>query len=176
MHKRVKYILLVSLFPLILSFSAGAEGETGKVRIGTDIGFHAGTVDDTDFALGAYGDYFLSDQFGVGPLLQFGITDDLFQFGMSIQAKGLFEVFDYSNLFLEVQAGLGFIHADLDMKDTTRSDTSVLVPLGIGLEYRLSEQVSISSKLLFNITSLELRGMADDEFHTSVFFGLIFYP
>lgn len=176
MNKRIKYIFFIFLFLLFLPFSAGAEGRAGKMRIGTDMGFQLSTLDDTDFALGAYGEYFLNDQLAVGPLLQFGLTGDLFQFGMSIQAKGIYEVFDYSNLFLEVQAGLGFIHADLERRNTTQTDTSVLIPIGIGLEYQLSEQLSISSKLLFNITNLRLAGMEEDEFHTSVFFGVSIFP
>ncbi|MBI5182840.1 MAG: outer membrane beta-barrel protein [Nitrospinae bacterium] len=176
MNKRIRHIFFVSLFFILLPISVSAEGREGSIRIGNDIGFQLGTVDDTAFALGAYGDYFLSNEFGIGPLLQFGLTDDLFQFGMSLQVKGLFEVFDYSDLFLEVQAGLGFIHTDLERGKTTNTDTSVLVPLGMGLDYRLSEQLSISAKLLFNITNLKLGDMEDDEFHTSLFFGINLYP
>ncbi len=92
----------------------------------------------------------------VGPLLQFGFTDDLFQIGPTIQAKYTFDLPANPELKLHLQGGIGFIYAELNGgKKGDRNDTSFLIPLGFGAEYRLNRQVSIGSTFLFNITDLD---------------------
>lgn len=53
-------------------------------------GFGAGIFPGADLRggpLGPRGDYFLTHEFPIGPLLQMGFTGDLFQLGLTVQAK-----------------------------------------------------------------------------------------
>jgi hypothetical protein len=148
--------LLVCLLLLVPAAAQGQERRTGQFTLGVDIGLQAATADATAFALGLSGDYFITHNFSVGPLLQFGFTDDLFQIGPTIQAKYTFDLPANPKLKLHLQGGIGFIHAELDrsvLPDT--NETSFLIPLGFGGEYRLNRQISIGSTLLFNITDLD---------------------
>ena len=160
---KIKGLILTSgialLVCLLLPVAAAAqrqERRTGQFTLGVDIGLQAATADATAFALGLSGDYFITHNFSVGPLLQFGFTDDLFQIGPTIQAKYTFDLPANPKLKLHLQGGIGFIHAELDrsvLPDT--NETSFLIPLGFGAEYRLNQQISIGSTVLFNITDLD---------------------
>jgi len=138
-------------FPLLLPVAAASQRRTGQFTLGVDIGLQAETADATAFALGLSGDYFITHNFSVGPLFQFGFSDDLFQIGPTIQAKYTFDLPANPKLKLHLQGGIGFIYAELP----NSNDTSFLIPLGFGGEYRLNQQISIGSTVLFNITNLD---------------------
>ncbi len=152
---------IILLVCLLLPVAAAAqqqriESRTGKFTLGVDIGLQAATADATAFAVGLSGDYFITHNVSVGPLLQIGVTDDLFQIGPTIQAKYTFDLPANPELKPHLQGGIGFIHADLDRRgQPDRDDTSFLIPLGFGAEYRLNQQISIGSTFLFNFTDLE---------------------
>jgi len=160
---KIKGLILTSgialLVCLLLPVAAAAqrqERRTGQFTLGVDIGLQAATADATAFALGLSGDYFITHNFSVGPLLQFGFTDDLFQIGPTIQAKYTFDLPANPKLKLHLQGGIGFIYAELNGgKKGDGNDTSFLIPLGFGGEYRLNQQFSIGSTVLFNITDLD---------------------
>lgn len=147
----------------IFGFASFAESRdtadrTGKFFGGASLGLQTDTADGTAFALGLYGDYYLTHGFSIGPLLQAGFTDNLFQLGLSAQAKYTFTIPDIPRLKPHVQAGLGFIHADLDGRNgNSGNDTSFLIPLGIGAEYRLTQSVSLDSAVLVNFNDLDYR-------------------
>ncbi len=148
--------LLVCLLLPVAATAQRQERRTGQFTLGVDIGLQAATADATAFALGLSGDYFITHNFSVGPLLQFGFTDDLFQIGPTIQAKYTFDLPANPKLKLHLQGGIGFIYTELDRggrPDT--NETSFLIPLGFGGEYRLNRQISIGSTVLFNITDLD---------------------
>jgi hypothetical protein len=131
---------------------------TGGFGLGAAAGLQTSTPDGTAFALGLYGDYYLSRRFSIGPLLQIGLTGDLLQTGVSGQAKYAFDVAGFPELKPHVQAGIGFIHADLDRRESGREkDTSFLIPLGIGAEYKLSDSLWLDNTFLFNFTNLDVR-------------------
>src|SRR5574340_754949 len=69
-----------------------ADGSTGKFFAGAALGMQTDTSDGTAYSLGFYGDYYLTRRFSIGPLLQMGLTGDLFQIGLSGQAKYTFSV------------------------------------------------------------------------------------
>jgi hypothetical protein len=79
--------------------------------------------------------------------------------------------------WLVVQGGLGLVHADIEDDDSgaALTDTSFLVPVGLGIDYAVSERVAVSAGLLLNVTSLgaEVRagGRAVD-LHTRLMPGL----
>lgn len=167
------------LFCLLLTLPAGAEQEkpverrTGKVTVGVGLGPQGGTADGTAFAIGLSGDYFLTHNTSVGPLLQIGVTEDLAQLGFSVQAKYTMDIRGIPDLKPHVQGGIGFIHAELDRGPFGDvDDTSFLIPLGLGAEYRLSQKISLDSALLFNFT--ELDDVRDDEFFITWLIGVRF--
>ncbi len=52
-------------------------------RGGAGFGMLGSTPDGTAFTTDGHADYFLTDQFSVGPLLQVGFTNDMAQIGLS---------------------------------------------------------------------------------------------
>lgn len=149
-----------------------AEDRTGSFVFGGSLGLQADTVDDTAYAVGITGDYHLTHEFSIGLLLQMGFTDDLFQPGLTAQAKYTFDLMEIPKLKPHVQAGLGIIYADLDRRARRdEDDVSFLIPLGIGVEYRLSKSISLDTTFLFNITNLNVR---DENFFFTWLVGLKF--
>lgn len=131
---------------------------------GAAIGFLGNTPDGTAFALNIHGDRFLNRNFSIGPLMQLGVTGDMSQVGLSGQGKYWVNIPDTSDkLKLVLQGGLGFAHADL-----RGSDTSWLIPLGVGLDYKVDERMALTSTFLLNFTDLEPRPGT----HTTVMPGL----
>ncbi len=168
--------IATAVIVVALAASAGAQqkaggGKAGDFAFGAAMGLQTDTPDGTAFALGLYGDYFLTRELSVGPLVQVGVTNDLFQTGVSAQAKYILDVADVPKLKPNVQAGLGIIHADLDQRGRRESDTSYLIPLGIGAEYKLKDSVSLDTTILFNITNLDVR---DEKFFVTWLVGLKF--
>ncbi len=168
------------LFCLLLALPAGAQQErpverrTGKFTAGLGLGLQGETADGTAFAVGVSGDYFLTHNISVGPLLQIGVTGDLTQIGLTVQAKYTLDLLDIPDLKPHFQGGIGFIHADLDRgRSRDEDDTSFLIPLGFGAEYRLTEKISLESTLLFNFTDLD--DVRDDDFFITWLIGARFH-
>ena len=127
-----------------------AEPKTDALSGGAAVGFLGNTPDGTAFATNLNADYFVSPQLSLGPLAQIAATGDLFQFGLSGQAKLWFDLPDFNRrLRLNLQGGMGFLHADL-----RTSDTSWLIPIGVGLDYALDEKLSFTSTFLINFTDI----------------------
>jgi opacity protein-like surface antigen len=153
-------VILVVLFALtqIAKAQEKSEERTGSFVLGAGLGLQTSTPDGTAFALGFTGDYYLTPGFSVGPLLQMGFTGDLFQFGLTGQAKYTFDLKEIPALKPHIEAGLGFIYADLDRSGGRgEDDVSFLIPLGIGVEYRLTNSISLDTNFLFNFTDLDVR-------------------
>jgi len=107
-------IVIVALTSFAEAKQDAADKKIGKLVFGAALGLQTDTPDSTAFALGLYGDYYLTREFSIGPLLQMGFTEDLFQLGLTAQAKYTFDLADIPKLKPHVQAGFGFIYADLD--------------------------------------------------------------
>jgi hypothetical protein len=160
--------VLALILPVSVTAQQKPERREGRFSLGADIGAQFGTADSTAFALGFNGDYFLTHNFSIGPLLQVGLTDDLFQFGPSLQVKYTYDI--DSRLKANLQGGIGFIYAELERRGRDKDDTSFLIPVGPGLEYRLTEDISIGTTVLFNFTNL--KDVRDDDFFVSLLGGL----
>lgn len=133
---------------------------------GAAVGFLGHTPDGTAAALNFHADRFLARNFSLGPLLQLGFTSDLTQVGFSGQGKLWIDLPDTANrVRLVLQGGIGFVHADL-----VRSDTSFLIPLGVGLDYKLNELIGLTTTFLLNFTDLD----TGPGTHTNVMPGLTF--
>ena len=101
----------------------------------------------------------------VGPLLQFAVTGDLWQLGLSYQLKYWLDVPAIDpRLKVNLQAGAGLVHADFHAVDT-----SWVIPFGAGLDFALTKQLSLTSTFLLNWTDLHADG-----YHTHVMPGLTF--
>ena len=165
----------VVLWGLLISTGAQAADPLPHKpwSVGGTMGFLANTPDDTAFALNFNADANLNRQVAVGPLLQLGFTDDLTLVGLSGQGKYAIRMPDWDDRFaLILQGGLGFVHADRGP-----SDTSFLIPLGIGVDYQLSSQLALKSDFLLNFTDLDLgpgRGHNDTNVMPSLTFGVRF--
>ena len=135
-----------------------ADQRAERFIFGAGLGLQANTPDGTAFALGFSGDYYFTQGFSIGPLLQMGFTGDLFQLGLTYQAKYTFDLKEIPALKPHIEAGIGFIYADLDRgRGRSESDVSFLFPLGIGAEYRLTSSISLDNTFLFNFTNLDVR-------------------
>jgi hypothetical protein len=123
--------------------SGATEPRAGAWSGGAAIGFLGNTPDRTAFATNVHADFFLNHQISVGPLAQLAVTGDLFQFGLSGQGKYWLDLPGLdTRLKMNLQGGFGFLHADL-----YRSDTSFLIPIGVGLDFALNQQVRPTSTL-----------------------------
>ncbi len=138
--------------------------------VGGAIGFLGNTPDDTAFALNLHVDRFLNPQVSVGPLLQMAFTGDMTQTGLSAQGKYWMDLPGTSNrLKLVMQAGIGFVHSDF-----RNSDTSWLIPLGVGLDYKVDETVTLTSTFLLNFTDLDTGRGTGSSVMPGLMFGIRF--
>jgi Outer membrane protein beta-barrel domain len=147
-----------------------ADPQAGTLTGGGALGFLANTPDDTAFALNLNFDYHLNHGFSVGPLLQLGFTGDMTLTGLSGQTKYWLNVPDTGDRGkLVLQAGLGFVHADF-----LQSDTSWLIPLGIGFEYALDRRLAVTATFLLNFTDLDTGGGRSTNVMPGLTFGVRF--
>jgi len=138
------------------------EERTGKIIFGAGLGLMADTPDGTAFALGLNGDYYFTQGFSVGPLLQMGFTGDLFQLGFTVQAKYTFDIEQIPALKPHIEGGVGFIYADRSRSVARdEDDVGILFPLGFGVEYRLTKSISLDTTFLFNFTDVSV---GDEDF------------
>jgi opacity protein-like surface antigen len=99
-----------------------------------------------------------------------GFTGDLFQLGFSAQARYTFDIDAIPALKPHIEAGIGFIYADLNRsRGRDEDDVAILFPLGFGLEYRLTKSLSLDTNFLFNFTDLDVR---DDYFFFTWLVGM----
>lgn len=144
----------------------------GRFMFGAGLGLMGGTVDGETFALGASGDYYLTNEVSVGPLLQMGFSSDLFKLGLSGQLKYTMDIRQISALKPHLDAGIGFVYADFE-NGGDESDVSFLIPLGFGLEYRLTRTMSLDTTVYLNFTDLDV-GRKNDNFFLTWLVGVRF--
>ena len=167
------------MYPLVVVFAIGLLGpytahaadlKTGTVSAGGAIGFLANTPDGTAFALNLNADYFVHPNVSVGPLFQLAATGDLSQIGFSGQGKFWIDLPGTEHKArLTLQGGIGFVHSDL-----FESDTSWLIPIGIGLDYTLNQQLSFMATFLLNFTDLDTGGGTGAHVMPGLTFGVRF--
>ena len=165
-------MVIIALTPIAQAQQYATDRRTDKFFFGAALGVQTDTPDSTAYAIGLYGDYYLTRGLSIGPLLQMGFTGDLMQLGLTAQAKYIFDLANIPQLKPHVQAGLGFIYADLDRgSGRSEDDTSFLIPFGIGAEYKLTGSVSLDGTVLFNITDLDV---GNEDFFVTWLIGLKF--
>lgn len=140
---------------------------------GATMGFLGNTPDGAAFALNLNAEAKITQQFSIGPLLQLGFTDDLTLVGFSGQGKYAIRIPELGDRFkVMLQGGIGFVHADKGP-----SDTSFLIPLGVGVDYQINSGLAFKSDFLLNFTDLDVgrgRGHNDTNVMPSLTFGVRF--
>jgi opacity protein-like surface antigen len=153
-------VVIILVFLTLTQFAEAqiqpADQRAGRFILGTGLGLQTDKPDGTDFALGFSGDYYVNQGFSIGPLLQMGFTKELFQLGLTAQAKYTFDLLDIRALKPHIEAGMGFIYSNLT-RGRHEDDVSYLLPLGIGADYRLTNSISLDNTFLFNFTDLDVR-------------------
>jgi hypothetical protein len=161
--------LWILLLPISAAAQLNPEQRAGRIEIGAQVGGVFGTPDDTAFGVVGHGDYFFTQNFSIGPMVQMGWTSDYFQFGPSVQFKYTYDI--DTRWKANGQAGLGFMYADLDAR-RDKDDSGVLIPLGAGIDYRLTNNVALGATLLFNFTDLDK--VRSENFNLSLLGGVKF--
>lgn len=133
---------------------------TGHGAFGLGFGPLMSTGSGTIMGLEFHGDYFLTNELSVGPLLQIGFDGGYDQEGLSAQIKYTFNLAENEKVHPNLQAGLGFIHAS-----DGNSQTEYLLPLGGGIDVEVAKRLFLNTTILLNITGL------NDETYVSWFFG-----
>lgn len=157
-----------------------SDSVVGRWSGGTGIGFLGGTPDGVEFAVNGHLDHFIAEDISIGPLAQYAGAGDDFLFGLSVQGKYWWAIPGMDNQTkLVVQGGIGFVRAGVKEPEIGFGDTysSFLIPLGIGVDHAVNNQVSLTADFMLNITSLgqnvRVAGREVD-FHTNVMPGLYF--
>lgn len=161
------------------------ELRQGKWSGGGGIGLMADTPDGAaEFAFNGHADYFVADSFSVGPLAQYAGVGNDFLFGVSLQGRYWWNIPGMGNLAkLVLQGGIGFIRAGIKDTDsgTTNTFGSFLIPIGVGLDYAVTERLALTADFLLNFTSLGETVRANGQefdLHTNVmpafYFGIRF--
>lgn len=137
----------------------GADLKPGAWTGGAGLGFLSDTPDGTAFGLNLNAETFFAPNFSVGPLLQLGFTGDSSQVGLSGQVKYWIEIPNTAKrLKVTPQAGLGFVHNSF-----RKEDTSWLMPLGVGVDYALTDTLNVTATFLLTFTDLNTgRGTGAD--------------
>lgn len=117
------------------------------------IGF---TADPGTFLLAIEADYWIEHNVAIGPLVQFGLSDDDTIVAPTINAKGVFDINQpqLERLKPYVEGGVGFAYIDKDGHDD--SDTGLLLDFGFGANVALNDRVSLGTGVLFNFLPAEL--------------------
>lgn len=147
---------------------------------GGGLGFFGSTPDGADFAVNGHADYFLTERFSLGPLAQYaGVGNDMV-FGLSVQGRYWWEIPGTDHLAkLVMQGGLGFVRAGINDTDSGHANTygSFLIPIGVGIDYAVTEGWALTADLVLNVTSLGERvraGGRDVDLHTNLMPALYF--
>lgn len=140
------------------------EDRTASMGFKAGMGFSASP---TTFLMTYQLDFFIVNPIAIGPLFQFGISDDDFFFAPTLNLQAMFDLpgEGFEGLKPTLQFGLGLVYLDREYGGgRDDDDVDFLVNFGFGLEYFFNEYVAIGTNFLFNFVPGEV---LDDNF----FFG-----
>jgi hypothetical protein len=133
---------------------------TGHFAFGFGFGPMLSTESGSILGLGFTGDYYLTNELSVGPLLQVGFDSDYSQVGLTAELKYTFNLPKNPKVRPNLQGGLGFIHTS-----DGRNQTDFLLPIGGGIDVEVTKHLFLNSTFLLNVTGLH------DDLYVSWFFG-----
>lgn len=116
-----------------------------------------GLMDDPDaFLMNFEIERFMRDEVAVGFALQLGVDDDFTVVSPMIFARYVFDLSTSANEVVKklqpyAQGGAGLTHIDHDRRGRDADGTDFLLSLGGGIDYLLSDSLSIGSRMLINI-------------------------
>jgi hypothetical protein len=128
----------------------------GRWSGGAGVGFLANSPDGPEPALAGHAQYLVTDRLSVGPLVQYAGAGNDVIVGLSMQVRYWWSVPADGRAKLVVQGGVGFVHARIEDADTgaEETDSSFVVPVGIGLDYAVTARITVTADLILNVTSL----------------------
>lgn len=152
----------------------------GQWSGGGGLGFLGNTPDGAaEFALNGHADFFFTQHISIGPLAQYAGQGNDFVFGLSAQAKYWCDIpGSHSRARLVAQGGIGFVRAGVKATEqggAANTYASFLIPLGVGVDYSVTNRLAVTVDLLLNVTSLgdTVRTPGGQfDFHTNVMPGL----
>jgi hypothetical protein len=128
----------------------------GRWAVEGGIGF---TASPTTFEMGVAGLYGINSHFSIGPVAQFGVSDNHTIIAPTVNVRYSFalpgaksEVARRFEPFLE--GGVGFAWIDKPAVD----EIGFLMDFGFGMEYAWNRNVSLVSRMLFNVLPAETAG------------------
>ena len=134
------------------------QGEliAGEWTGGIGLGF---TLDPDSFLTSLNADYALDENYSVGPLIQFGNSDDDTIFTASAQIKRYIDLDDSETVrpYAQVGAGIAFLDKDED-GGRTRDGLGFLFNVGIGADFPIDDNISLGTSILFNILPAKVAG------------------
>ncbi|MFH1263387.1 MAG: hypothetical protein V1495_08120 [Pseudomonadota bacterium] len=125
---------------------------TGSLAGNGAIGF---TLGPDTFLVASGVDYYFTRHFTLGPLLQMGVSDDVFLVSPTVEAKGVFDlpVNGFGRRVKPfVQGGAGFTYANVDRAGKSDNAIDFMFNLGFGVDIYLTTRFAMGNNMLFNVT------------------------
>ena len=102
--------------------------------------------------------YSLTSDLTLGPLLQIGVDGGETLIAPTLNARYFLNLGqrNANNDFVRelapfVQGGLGLVHLDRDQRFRDVDETDFLFNLGVGIDFPISERLSVGSHMMFNV-------------------------
>jgi opacity protein-like surface antigen len=142
----IRVILLV--LALVLPVSAAAQSQQNDEE-GWSVSAGAGfTSSPNSHTVTFEASYQVNNHWSAGPLIQLGYDDDRKVIAPSLNVRYSFDLDSPLDIFLQGGAGGAFLESDNRPGDD--NEFGFLVNFGGGIEYRVSDTLSITSHVLFN--------------------------
>jgi len=179
--KRLDEARILSFVVSVCVFVAGLLGTGTEVvgqegwRVGADIGPFFKTSDGTVMGIGFNADYFLTEEFSIGPAVQFLPFGDLTQIHMAAVAR--YHVRTNFDVNLVPFAGIGFAYARStgSVSPGGASDSSVLITNGVTLEYQVTKKIAVALTGMINFYNLDFAPDVGDRKSGAVLLGVRFH-
>ena len=161
----MKRIMLLAVAALVFGGAAAAQdagpaepksaisSRSGYLSVGAAGGF----MIDPDMGAGMVSlDYYVTDEISVGPYVHLGGSGDNSYWGVSGQVKFSAALAGNPNIRPDGTVGIGVVELDVEDED---AETTFLFPVGGGLEFELSDVVSLDAGALFHVTEDTFGGL-----------------
>ena len=134
-----------------------SRDSTRAASFNVGVGF---TVDPGMLLLSGEVDVPVAEHSFVGPLLQLGVSDDRFMLAPAAVFRHELPLQDpaLDRLTPWIEAGAGFVYAHLDRRRGSDDDLGLLLLLGGGVEFKLSERLAARFGVLIDILPIDVFG------------------
>lgn len=151
-------VLLSAASAPAANFDFEDRTRTGSFALDGSIGF---TLSPDAFLLGMAADYYPIHSLAFGPLLQMGVSDDIFLLAPTFEVKGIFDL--PAGGFARrvkpvVQGGAGFVYANVDRGNVHDDDIDFMFNMGFGADIYLTTHFALGNHMLFNVVPARVMG------------------